>query len=129
MSAALLLDSSGVSRLAEQSRAAAALIVAFRDANHWPPRVPSVVLVESLHGHVGRDAPTNRFLKTCDIVEEISEGIARRAAHLQTRARCGSPVDAVVVAMAEPNGTVLTSDPRDMEALAEYAIGVSIVTA
>lgn len=129
MTAALVLDSGGVSRLAEQSRAAVAVIKAFRDADIWPPLVPSVVLVESRQGHVGRDAPTNRFLKTCDIVEDVSEGIARRAAYLRTRARCGSAVDAVVVAMAEPNGTVLTSDPRDLKALAEYAMGVAIVTA
>ena len=129
MTGALVLDSGGVSRLAEQSRAAAALIVAFRDADLWPPLVPAVVLVESLQGHVGRDAPTNRFLETCDIVEEVSEGVARRAAFLRNRARRGSAVDAVVVALAEPNGTVLTSDPRDLEALADHAVGVSVVTA
>ena len=129
MSEALVLDSGGVSRLAEQSRAAAALIMAFRDADLWPPLVPSVVLVESLQGHVGRDAPTNRFLKTCDIVDEVSEGLARRAAYLRTRARRGSAVDAIVVALAEPNGTVLTSDARDLEALAEHATGVSVVIA
>lgn len=129
MTSTLVLDSGGVSRLAEQSRGAAALILAFRDADLWPPVVPSVVLVESLQGHVGRDAPTNRFLKTCDIVEEVSEGIARRAAHLRTRARRGSAVDAIVIALAEPDGTVLTSDPRDLETLARHAAGVSIVTA
>ena len=125
----LVLDSGGISRLAEQSRGAAALILAFRGADIWPPLVPSVVLVESLHGHVGRDAPTNRFLKTCDIVEEVSESIARRAAHLRTRARRGSAVDAIVIALAEPDGTVLTSDPRDLQALAELSVGVSVVAA
>ena len=125
----LVLDSGGVSRLAEQSRGAAALILAFRRADIWPPLVPSVVLVESLQGHVGRDAPTNRFLKTCDIVEEVTEGIARRAAHLRTRARRGSAVDAIVIALAEPDGTVLTSGLRDLQALAELSVGVSVVTA
>ena len=91
--------------------------------------MPTVVLVESLQGHVGRDAPTNRFLKTCDVVEEVSEGIARRAAHLRNRARRGSAVDAIVVALAEPNGTVLTSDPRDLQALADQSAGVVVVTA
>lgn len=125
----LVLDSGGVSRLAEQSRAAAALILAFRNAQLWPPLVPSVVLVESLQSHGGRDAPTNRFLRTCDIIEEVSEGIARRAAYLRTRARQGSAVDAIVVALAEPNGTVLTSDPRDLQALADHSVNVSVVTA
>jgi hypothetical protein len=35
-------------------------------------------------------------------------------------------VDALVVAFAEPNGTVLTSDPRNLRALAEHANGVLI---
>ena len=122
----LVLDSGAVSRLAERSRFAAALIRALRDEGVWPPVVPSVVLVECLQGHAGRDAIENRFLKTCDIVEEVSESLARRAAFLRRRARRGSAVDALVVAMAEPGGTVLASDPRDLNALAAHAQGVSI---
>jgi predicted nucleic acid-binding protein len=88
--------------------------------------VPSVVLVECLEGHAGRDAGENRFLKTCDIVEEVPEPLARRAAILRRRARRGSAVDALVVAVAEPDGTVLTSDPRDLEALASHAQRVRV---
>jgi hypothetical protein len=122
----LVLDSGGVSRLAERSRHAAALILALRDQGLWPPIVPSVVLVECLQGHAGRDAPANRFLKTCDIVEGIPEPLARRAALLRRRARRGSAVDAVVVAFAEPGGTALTSDLDDVAALAEQATHVSV---
>jgi predicted nucleic acid-binding protein len=122
----LILDSGGVTRLAEQSRRSAALIAALRDALLWPPVVPSVVLVECTEGHAGRDAVTNRFLKTCDVVEDLSEPLARRAALLRRRARRGSAVDALIVAFAEPNGTVLTSDPGDLRALAEYAAGVAV---
>lgn len=122
----LVLDSGGVSRLAEQSRRSAALIAALRDALLWPPIVPSVVLVECTEGHAGRDAATNRFLKTCDIVEELDEVLARRAALLRRRARRGSAVDAIVVAFAEPNGTVLTSDAGDLRALAAHATGVAV---
>ena len=122
----LVLDSGGVSRLAEHSRQAVALILALRDEGLWPPLVPSPVLVECLEGHVGRDAQTNRFLKTCDVVEEIGEPVARRAAALRRRAGCGSAIDALVVAFAEPGGTVLTSDLEDLEALAEYAQRVKI---
>jgi hypothetical protein len=117
----LVLDSGGVSRLAECSRQVAALISAFREEGLWPPLVPSVVLVECLQGHPGRDALLNSFLKTCDIEEEISEPLARRAALLRRLARRGSAVDALVVALAEPGGTVLTSDPGDLGALAQYA--------
>jgi hypothetical protein len=122
----LVLDSGGVTRLAERSRQTAALILALREEDLWPPLVPSIVLVECLHGHPGRDALTNRFLKTCDIVEEIGEPLARRAALLRRQARRGSAVDALVVALAEPDGTVLTSDLGDLEALAQYAHGVLV---
>jgi predicted nucleic acid-binding protein len=80
-----------------------------------------VVLVECLQGHAGRDATENRLLKTCDVVEKIPESLARRAAFLRRRARRGSAVDALVVAMAEPGGTVITTDPEDLEALAAHA--------
>lgn len=122
----LVLDSGGVSRLAEHSRQSAALILALRDQGLWPPRVPSPVLVECLEGHAGRDALTNRFLKTCDVIEEVGEPVARRAATLRRRAGCGSAIDALVVAFAEPGGTVLTSDLQDLEALAAYAQRVHI---
>jgi hypothetical protein len=88
--------------------------------------LPSVVLVECLQGHAGRDAVANKFLKTCDIVTEVSEVLARRAAQLRRLARRGSAVDALVVAYAEPGGTVITSDPADLEALATHAVRVAI---
>ena len=122
----LVLDSGAVSRLAERSRPAAALILALREEGLWPPLIPSIVLVECLQGHAGRDAAENRFLKTCNVVEVVAEALARRAAFLRGRARRGSAVDALVVATAEPGGTVLTTDPRDLEALATYAQRVSV---
>ncbi len=122
----LVLDSGGVRRLAERSREALALILALREAGLWPPVIPTVVLTECLQGDSGRDANANRFLKTCDIAESVPQSLARRAAFLRRRARRGSAVDALVVASAEPDGTVLTSDIGDLEALAAHAEGVSI---
>lgn len=52
--------------------------------------------------------------------------LARRAAFLRLRARRGSAVDALVVAVAEPDGTVLTSDLNDRDALASEAERVTI---
>jgi hypothetical protein len=124
----LVLDSGGVSLLSRQSKDAATRIRALLRAGQWPPRVPSAVLVECLRGQAGRDAPTNQFLKTCDILEQLPEPLARRAAQLRRLAKTGSAVDALVVAYAEPDGTVLTSDPHDLEALAAHAIGVSILS-
>jgi hypothetical protein len=122
----LVLDSAAITWLGERSRRAAALIVALRKEGLWPPRVPSVVLVECLQGHAGRDASTNAFLKMCDIVEQVHEPLARRAALLRRQARRGSAVDALVVASAEPAGTVLTSDTEDLDALAQYSQAVMI---
>ena len=122
----LVLDSGGVSRLAQRSRRAAALLSALKAEGLWPPLVPTPVLVEALHGAPGKDAGTNRLLKTCDVVEDIPERMARRAAYLRTRARRGSAVDALVVAAAEPQGAVLTSDPDDLLALADHANEVAI---
>jgi hypothetical protein len=123
----LVLDSAGVTRLAERSQQALALIQTLRAEGLWPPLVPSPVLVECLHGHAGHDANENRFLKTCDIKDVVSEPLARRAATLRRLARRGSAIDAIVVASAEPGGTVLTSDPNDLRALAAHAHGVEIV--
>jgi hypothetical protein len=123
----LVLDSGGVTKLAERSKQALALLTSLRAAGLWPPRVPTVVLVECLQGHAGRDANENKFLKTCDIAEGVSENLARRAAQLRRLARQGSAVDALVVAAAEPGGTVLTTDPDDLEALASHAQAVDVV--
>jgi len=122
----LVLDSGGVSRLADRSRQAAALILALRERDLWPPVVPAVVLVECLHGHAGRDANANTFLRTCEIAEDLLEPLARRAALFRRKARRGSAVDALVVAYAERHGTVLTGDPDDLAALAQLATGVRV---
>lgn len=104
------------------------MVIALRDEGLWPPLVPSAVLVECLQGHAGRDANENRLLKTCDVIEVLSESVARRAALLRRRARRGSAVDAVVVASAEPGGVILTSDPQDIQALASHADHVRVVS-
>ena len=122
----LIVDSGGVSRLAARSKAAAALIASLREAGLWPPVLPTVVLVEALHGHPGRDANTTRFLKTCVVEADVPLTLARRAAELRRRAARGSAVDAVVVALAEPGGTVLTGDTADITALAGHARHVAV---
>ena len=122
----LILASGGVSRLAERSTSAAALLSALRAEGLWPPIVPTPVLIEALHGDPARDASANRLLKTCEVVEDIPERLARRAASLRSSARCGSAIDALVVACAEPGGSVLTSDPDDLNALATHGHDVHI---
>jgi predicted nucleic acid-binding protein len=122
----LVLDSGGLSRLSGRTKTAVSLIRAFRAQELWPPVVPTMVLVESLYGDPRRDANTHRFLKTCIIDASVSESTARRAAELRRLARAGSAVDALVVALAEPSGTVLTGDRADIEALAAHANRVAV---
>lgn len=122
----LVLDSGGVTRLARRNADALARIQAFRRAGLWPPVVPAIVLVECLTGKPRTDANVNRFLKTCEIVERLPEGLARRAAALRAQARTGSAVDALVVAVAEPGGDVLGGDVGDLRALAIHATDVTI---
>ena len=88
-----------------------------------------MVLAECLTGRQSIDAVTNRFLKGCNIEEQLSEQIARNAGRLRDRTDRASEisaVDAVVVAMAEPDGMVLSTDPEDLGALAAHARGVAI---
>ena len=122
----LVLDSGAVTRLAERSARSAALIAALRAEGLWPPVVPSMVLVECLTGAGSRDAAQHRFLRICDVTETVSIPLARRAAWLRARARQGSAVDALVTAVAEPGGTVLTGDLADLRALAAHASDVAI---
>lgn len=122
----LVLASGGLSRLSQRTRRAAALIAALKEEKLWPPVVPTVVLAESTSGAARTDANINRFLKTCDVEPVVAERAARRAGYLRARARIGSAVDALVVAMAEPGGTVITGDTGDLEALASHATGVVI---
>jgi hypothetical protein len=122
----LVLDSGGLSFLTKRNQdAAAAIRVLVRDGL-WPPVVPSVVLAESISGRQRNDANVNRLLKTCDLVEELPETLSRRAGELRHRARRGSAVDGILVASAEPGGTVLTGDDVDLKALASHADRVRI---
>lgn len=113
--------------LAERSARAAALIAALFAEGLWPPVVPSMVLIECLTGEGSRDAVVPHcFLRTCDVADSVPVPLARRAAWLRRRARTGSAVDALVTAVAEPGGTVLTGDLADLRALARHASDITI---
>ena len=122
----LVLDSGGITRLAQRRQDTAALITTFIRAGVWPPIVPSVVIAECTSGRPQTDVAVNRLLKTCDIIEAFPERVARRAGALRVLAGRGSAVDALVVAIAEPGGTVLSGDMDDLRALAEHAQDVEV---
>lgn len=118
----LVLDSGGLTLLAGDR----ARLEELRRRDEWPALVPSVILTESLTGDHRRDFHENRLVRTCD-VRDVDEELARMAAALRTSvraARAPSAVDAIVVALADHIGgaTVLTSDPRDLRALARHAV-------
>lgn len=125
----VVLDSGAVTRLAGRDRRAVARIGSMKREGIWPPVVPSVVLAECIAGRQSVDAVTNRFLKGCEIEEQLPARIARNAGRLRDRtgrASQISAVDAVVVAMAEPHGIVLSTDPEDLSALAAHTEGVAV---
>lgn len=116
----LVLDAGGVTILAGSR----ARLEELRRRGEWPAIVPSVVLTEAVTGDHRRDFHENRLLRTCDI-RTVDEGLARRGAALRTAvggARTPSAVDAIVVALAdeEGGGAVLTTDLRDLRALARH---------
>ncbi|MGQ0775304.1 MAG: hypothetical protein ACT4NY_12920 [Pseudonocardiales bacterium] len=114
----VILDAGGVSALAGQR----ARLAELRRRGHWPAQVPAVVLTEALTGDHRRDFHTNRLLRACQI-RDVDEPQAREGARLRTcTGGTISATDAIVVAFAStlPNPVVLTSDPHDLDALAEH---------
>ncbi|MFN0091204.1 MAG: PIN domain-containing protein [Acidimicrobiales bacterium] len=122
----VVLDAGGVRRLAERSTRSLAVLDALGRHGLLPLVVPSVVLVECLSGDPAEDAAVEQLLAGCRVVEHISAQRARRAAWLRTAAAGrGTTADALVVALAEPGGAVLTNR-RPLEALALYARDVFV---
>ena len=124
----LFLDSGAVDRLARGNLQSDANIKRLKDEGYWPPRLHTVVLAECVSGRQRDDAPVNRLIKTCNVVEELPKRLARRAGELRTKTKQGSVVDALLVAMAEHGGTVLTDDSDDIRALASNADGAAVVS-
>ncbi|MGH3885845.1 MAG: hypothetical protein ACRDSZ_04615 [Pseudonocardiaceae bacterium] len=116
----VILDAGGVSALAGQR----VRLMELRRRGYWPAQVPAVVLAEALTGDHRRDFHANRLLRACQ-VWDVGEPQAREGARLRTctdRAGTISATDAIVVAFAGtfPDPIVLTSDPHDLDALAEH---------
>jgi predicted nucleic acid-binding protein len=116
----IVLDSGGISKLTDRSLDSLALLKQLSTLNDVM-LVPTSVLVECLYGNSPKDAPTFRFLQKCVFQEVLLLGTAQRAAELRRKSGHGSAVDAIVVALAEPGGTVLTGDQGDIEKLATHA--------
>lgn len=82
------------------------------------PTVPAVAVPEAWRDG-SRQARLARFLARTEI-EPLDGELAQRAGELQARTGTDDPVDAVVAASAASRGDqLLTSDPDDMQALAD----------
>jgi predicted nucleic acid-binding protein len=117
-----VLDCGGLSALAGQR----ARLRAMRDAGHWPPRLPCVVLTESSTADPRRDYDAERLVRLCTVAT-VDEPLAREAARLRTatrRAGSVSAIDALVAAYAAtvPEPRILTSDPADLLSLTEHCV-------
>ena len=118
----VVLDAQGLTMLAKSR----ARLEELRRRGEWPALLPAVVLTECLTGDHRRDYHENGVLRTCD-VKPVDEPLARSAALLRAQVvarRAPSAVDAIVVALADfvGGGTVLSSDPADLRALARHTV-------
>lgn len=85
------------------------------------------VVAQVWRGGSGRQASLARLLPGVEVAA-LDDGLGRKAGVLLGRARSTDAVDAAVIALAADGDTILTSDPRDLKALAEAAaVHVDIV--
>ena len=130
----LVLDSAAFSELARGPSAAKRTVrAALRAAVQVGAEVvvPAAVLAEQYRGGT-HDQVVDSYLgrETGIDVADTNRQLARRVGNLLARAGRGSKdhVDATVVAVAvsRGGGVILTGDPRDLAALADGLIGISV---
>lgn len=94
-------------------------------SNGTTPVIPTPALMQAWRG--GRNANLARFLRGC-LVEPLDEQLARLAGELLGRSGTADAIDAAVIVSAARRGdVVLTSDPGDLERLAEFVPSVRIL--
>jgi predicted nucleic acid-binding protein len=125
----VVLDSEGLWAVARNDSEDAKAVLRASSLAGVPVYVPAAVLAETLFGD-GRDARANQALKKLQVVA-VSDLIARSAARLKQLAGMSgvaATIDAIVVATSASagGGVILTSDIRDIRALADCASGVRI---
>jgi len=122
----LVLDSQGLWAAARNEGTKAKTLVSESRKARVPIIVPADVLAETLFGD-SRDAQANQLLKKV-VIAPTSESISRAAAKLKRDSGMTgveATIDAVVVATSEAagGGVILTSDPKDIRALADCVSG------
>ena len=114
----LILDSGAVIALSRNDARARAALAAAHEVG-VRVSIPSVVVAETVRG-TARDAPVNRVINAVGEVLSVDEQVGRLAGALLGSTKCGSTIDAVVVAVSIGVGgaVILTGDPDDLENLA-----------
>lgn len=114
---ALVLDSEGLSKAAAGDQRAAAWVARARELR-LPLVINAVTLSQTLRGG-GRDARIHLLTKNA-VVERVDAALAGEAGRLLGRTNRSDTIDALVATTAirlKQPVVVLTSDPRDLEAL------------
>ena len=123
-SAALTLDA-GALIAVEREKRSARMVFAAAAAQARTLIVPAVVVAEVWRGGP-RSSLVARFLAGCH-VDPLLDAHARRAGEALRHVR-GTTVDAIVVATAARFRTpIVTSDPGDLQPLADYFGGLAII--
>lgn len=115
----LVLDAGALVAVERGDRDTLALLKAELVAGRAPLTHGGVV-GQVWRGGAGRQANLARLLPALEIVP-LDDALGRRAGVLLGRARTADVVDAAVVLLAVDGDLILTSDPRDLRALAHAA--------
>ncbi|HEV3380905.1 MAG TPA: PIN domain-containing protein [Trebonia sp.] len=124
--ASVVLDSQGLWSVAQNDDGKIKALLDESSRAGVPVLVSAAVLAETLFGDK-RDARVNQVLKKVEVVP-VTGVIARSAVKLKRDAGAAgvsATIDAVVVATSEAagGGVILTSDPKDIRALADCVAG------
>ena len=98
-------------------------VVALIKREYLAGRVPvshGGVVAQVWRGGTGRQVPVARLLAGLDVAA-LDDGLGRRAGMLLARSGLADAIDAAVVSLAADGDDILTSDPRDLRALAQAA--------
>lgn len=115
----LVLDAGAFVAVERNDRDVVALIKRERLAGRAPVSHGGVV-AQVWRGGAGRQVPVARLLAGVDVAA-LDDGLGRQAGMLLARSGRSNAIDAAVVCLAVDGDDILTSDPGNLQALAEAA--------
>lgn len=115
----LVLDAGAFVAVERGDRGVVALVKRERLAQR-PPVTTGGVVAQIWRGGHGRQAEVARLLAGVDVTP-VDERLGKRAGVLLARSGESDVIDASVICLAGDGDDILTSDPDDLQALAEAA--------